>query len=83
MYSLRQLIPVLNALLVFEEAGNENSFTRAEQNLGMSQPSVARFIANLEQHLGTQLFERHHNRLQLTYAESVASICDKWPFRHT
>ncbi|MFT5505311.1 MAG: LysR family glycine cleavage system transcriptional activator [Gammaproteobacteria bacterium] len=68
MYSLRQLIPVLNALLVFEEAGDQNSFTRAGRNLGMSQPSVSRFITNLEQHLGTQLFERQHNRLRLTQA---------------
>ncbi len=66
MYSLRKLLPVLNALLVFGEAARQNNFTRAGQGLGMTQPSVSRFIANLENHLGTQLFERRHKRLRLT-----------------
>ena len=59
-------MPILNALLVFEEAGRQNSFTLAGRNLGMAQPSVSRFVANLESHLGTALFERQHNRLRLT-----------------
>ena len=66
MYTLRQLMPILNALLVFEEAGRQNSFTLAGKNLGMAQPSVSRFVANLESHLGLTLFERQHNRLRLT-----------------
>ena len=52
MHTLRQLMPILNALLVFEEAGRQNSFTHAGRKLGMAQPSVSRFIANLESHLG-------------------------------
>ncbi len=66
MYSLRRLLPVLNALLVFEEAARHNNFTRAGQDLGMTQPSVSRFVANLENHLGTKLFQRRHKRLRLT-----------------
>jgi DNA-binding transcriptional LysR family regulator len=66
MYSSRQILPILNALLVFEEAGRLNSFTHAGRKLGMAQPSVSRFIANLENHLGEALFERQHNRLRLT-----------------
>jgi LysR family glycine cleavage system transcriptional activator len=66
MYSQRQLIPILNALPVFEEAARLESFTRAGEHLGMSQPSVSRFISNLENHLEVQLFERSHNRLRLT-----------------
>ena len=66
MNESRQLLPILNALLVFEEAGSQNSFTGAGRKLGMSQPSVSRFISNLEHHLETPLFERKHNRLQLT-----------------
>lgn len=66
MYSSRKLLPVLNALLVFGEAARQNNFTRAGHGLGMTQPSVSRFIANLENHLGTQLFERRHKRLRLT-----------------
>ncbi len=66
MYHSRQLIPVLNALLVFEEAAKHNSFTRAGERLGMAQPSVSRFITNLESHLEVTLFERRHNKLKLT-----------------
>ncbi len=66
MYSSRKLSPIINALLVFEEAAKHNSFTRAGANLGMAQPSVSRFIANLESHLEVTLFERRHNRLVLT-----------------
>jgi len=66
MYTSRKLMPILNALLAFEEAGRQNSFTLAGRNLGMAQPSVSRFVANLESHLGTTLFERQHNRLRLT-----------------
>ncbi|MCP4979302.1 MAG: LysR family transcriptional regulator [Gammaproteobacteria bacterium] len=66
MSTLRRLMPILNALLVFDEAGRQNSFTLAGRNLGMAQPSVSRFIANLENHLGSALFERQHNRLRLT-----------------
>lgn len=62
----RRILPVLNALLVFEAAARLSSFTRAGRTLGMSQPSVSRFVANLEHHLGVRLFERLHNRLRLT-----------------
>ncbi len=66
MSSHRQLLPILNALLVFEAAAGSNSFTQAGKQLGMAQPSVSRFIANLEHHLDTLLFDRKHKRLQLT-----------------
>jgi LysR family glycine cleavage system transcriptional activator len=66
MYSSRQILPILNALLVFEEAVRQNSFTHAGRKLGMAQPSVSRFVGNLENHLGAALFERQHNRLRLT-----------------
>lgn len=58
--------PILNALYVFEVAARELSFTRAADTLGMAQPSVSRFIANLENHVGAPLFHRQHNRLTLT-----------------
>jgi len=66
MYNSRKLTPILNALLVFEEAAKHNSFTRAGERQGMAQPSVSRFIANLENHLEVTLFERRHNKLSLT-----------------
>ncbi|MBL4750887.1 MAG: LysR family transcriptional regulator [Amylibacter sp.] len=42
------------------------SFTKAGEKLGMAQPSVSRFIHNLETSIGLALFERNHNRIKLT-----------------
>lgn len=66
MKSLRQLLPSANALVVFESAARLASFTRAAEELGISQPAVSRHVANLEDFVGRSLFERQHNRLVLT-----------------
>jgi LysR family transcriptional regulator, glycine cleavage system transcriptional activator len=66
MSTTRRLLPLLNALPVFEEAARRRSFTRAAESLGMAQPSVSRFIANLEDQLGVALFDRQHNKITLT-----------------
>ncbi len=63
--------PILNALYVFEAAARELNFTSAARALGMAQPSVSRFVANLEDHLGLALFHRDHNRITLTDAGSA------------
>ena len=68
MYSTRNIQPILNALFVFEVAARELSFTRAAQHLGMAQPSVSRFIANLEDHVGAPLFHRRHSQIEMTAA---------------
>ena len=44
------------------------SFTLAAQRLFLSQPAVSRQMAALERELGTPLFERTRNQLQLTAA---------------
>jgi LysR family glycine cleavage system transcriptional activator len=62
----RSIQPILNALSAFEEAARTSSFTLAAQSLGMAQPSVSRFIANLERQIGVPLFTRQHNRVALT-----------------
>ena len=66
MSSVRKILPLLNALPVFEEAARSSSFSRAAETLGMAQPSVSRFISNLEDQLGVTLFNRHHNKVSLT-----------------
>lgn len=68
MKTLRDLQPLMNALAAFECAGRHGSFTTAAKELGTSQPAVSRHIANLEDHLNSALFERHHNRIELTPA---------------
>lgn len=66
MSSVRKILPLLTALPVFEEAARCNSFSQAAKTLGMAQPSVSRFISNLEDQLGVLLFNRHHNKVSLT-----------------
>ncbi len=68
MDKTRALQPALNALLAFEEAAKCGSFSEAARRLGMAQPSVSRFVANLEALLEVRLFERHGNRVALTAA---------------
>jgi LysR family hydrogen peroxide-inducible transcriptional activator len=42
------------------------SFTKAAEDLGITQPSLSDQIARLEQGLGAPLFERLHRRIELT-----------------
>ncbi len=62
----RRIHHLLNALPVFEAAARRDSFTRAGEEIGLSQPTVSRHIANLEADLGVELFSRNHNKLILT-----------------
>lgn len=66
--SLKRALPPLNALVTFEAAARLVSFTRAAEELHVTQAAVSRQIARLEQHLGTRLFHRGQRRLELTGA---------------
>lgn len=44
------------------------SVSKAAENLFISQPSLSRYIRDLESRLGVQLFQRVGNRVSLTYA---------------
>ena len=66
MKSFRRLIPSLNALLDFESVGRLGSFTRAADELGVTQAAVSRQIRHLEELLGFPLFLRLHRSIQLT-----------------
>lgn len=66
MKALRHRLLNANALLVFEAAARLTSFTRAAEELGVSQPAVTRQVRGLEEALGRPLFRRRHNRLSLT-----------------
>lgn len=65
METLRQLLPSLNSLVVFEAAGRLGSFSAAARELGMTQAAVSYAIARLEDQLGTALFLREHRRVRL------------------
>jgi len=58
----------LNNLLVFEAAARNGSFTRAANDLGISQPAVSHAMRLLEADLGVALFERQHKGVQPTEA---------------
>lgn len=61
-------LPPLNALRAFEAAGRHLSFTRAADELGVTQAAVSHQIKQLEDHLGQKLFRRMTRRLLLTDA---------------
>lgn len=53
-------------LKTFCIAAETLNFRKAAEKLSMSQPSVTVHIRLLEEHLGTALFERQHNRVTLS-----------------
>ncbi len=66
MKELRRLIHSPHHLFVFEVCGRLQSFTRAAEELGVSQPAVSLAIRQLEDALGFALFHRQHRRIRLT-----------------
>jgi DNA-binding transcriptional LysR family regulator len=63
----RRMLP-LNSLRAFEATGLNRSFTRAAEQLGVTQSAVSRHVINLEQLLGISLLDRQPHRLALTEA---------------
>jgi LysR family transcriptional regulator, glycine cleavage system transcriptional activator len=58
----------LNAMRVFDAVARTMSFTKAGEELGMTQTAVSYQIKLLEETLGTMLFLRHARRIELTEA---------------
>lgn len=61
-------LPPLNALRAFEAAARCGNFTRAAQELFVTQGAVSRHIATLESWLDIPLFERGRHGIRLTPA---------------
>lgn len=55
-------------LQVFHTVARLLSFTKAAENLHMTQPAVTFQVRQLEEHFNTRLFDRTHNRISLTEA---------------
>ncbi|MBO3759050.1 LysR substrate-binding domain-containing protein [Ciceribacter sp. L1K22] len=68
MEHVRRQLPSPNSLVIFEAAGRHENFTRAAEELGLSQAAVSYAIRNLEDQLGTPLFLRLHRAAKLTEA---------------
>lgn len=61
-------LPPLNALRVFEVAARNLSFTKAANELCVTNAAVSHQVKQLESFLDLKLFERRNNQLQLTPA---------------
>lgn len=71
----------LNAVRAFVQVARDNSVTRASKTLGITQSSVSRHLAVLEEYFGAKLLERHGRLSQLTdfgrlFADAVAEPLD-------
>ena len=63
-------LPPLNALVVFEAAARHLSFTRASEELHVTQAAVSHQIKSIEDHLGVTLFHRLGRGQGLTLTEA-------------
>lgn len=61
-------LPPLDPLLAFEAAARNLSFTKAGEELSLTQSAVSRQIQSLEEGLGVKLFQRRPRALLLTEA---------------
>jgi LysR family glycine cleavage system transcriptional activator len=59
-------LPTLTALRAFEAAARHLSFTRAAEELFVTQAAVSRQVRELESWLGRPLFRRQHRQVRLT-----------------
>src|SRR5207237_5975297 len=65
---MRPRLPSLNALKAFEAAARHESFTRAAEELCVTQGAVSHQVKALEAELGVKLFNRERQRLLITEA---------------
>lgn len=71
----------LNAVRAFVQVARDSSVTRASKTLGITQSSVSRHLAVLEDYFGAALIERRGRQSQLTdfgrlFADAVAESLD-------
>ena len=79
---MRRKLPSTAALEAFEAAARHQSFTKAAQELSVTQSAVCRQVASLEQFLDVPLFRRTRRGVMLTeaglaYSRSVAARLDE------
>ncbi|MEZ0236604.1 MAG: LysR substrate-binding domain-containing protein [Methylophilaceae bacterium] len=79
---MRRTIPNTTSLTVFEVAARHQSYTKAADELSLTQSAVFRQIASLEEFLSVKLFQRYRRGVVLTdagrlYAQQVRSRLDE------
>ena len=72
----RRLLPPMAALHSFMAAARHGSFSKAAEEIGLTQSAVSRQVATLEEWLQTTLFDRNGRRVQLSadgraYADAI------------
>ena len=78
---MRRKIPSTAALISFEAAARHESFTKAAEELSLTQGAICRQIASLEDFLSVELFRRSPRGVKLTeaglsYSRRVATQLD-------
>lgn len=78
---MRRKIPSTAALVSFEAAARHESFTKAADELSLTQSAICRQIGSLESFLGTELFRRSRRGVKLTeaglsYSRRIATQLD-------
>ncbi|MCP4390022.1 MAG: LysR family transcriptional regulator [Gammaproteobacteria bacterium] len=76
---IKKRLPPLDPLIAFESAARLLSFTRAGEELHLSQAAISQQIRSLEDSLQVKLFTRSHRAVQLTnegreYQHTVTAI---------
>ncbi|SPB17770.1 LysR family transcriptional regulator [Caballeronia novacaledonica] len=79
---MRRKIPSTAALSAFETAARHQSFTKAADELAVTQSAICRQIASLEDFLGLRLFRRDRRGVALTeaglaYSRKVTALLDE------
>ncbi len=59
-------LPPLDLLIGFEAAARQLSFSKAGEEVFVTQSAISRQVKKLEEYIGHALFERHHRALALT-----------------
>jgi LysR family transcriptional regulator, glycine cleavage system transcriptional activator len=59
-------LPPLDLLIGFESAARQLSFSKAGEEIYLTQSAISRQVRKLEDYLGLVLFERRHRALELT-----------------
>lgn len=78
---MRRRIPSTSALVSFEAAARHESFTKAAEELSLTQSAICRQIGSLESFLNVELFRRSRRGVKLTeaglsYSRRVATQLD-------
>lgn len=64
----RRFIPTTSALIAFEAVARNGSFTKAAEEMSLTQSAVSRQVRALEEQIGCMLFDRGSRQVSLTDA---------------